>query len=653
MLAAEEKASRGDCGGAIAIVNSLDLNGFDSDGLKRVGDLLVDVQDLRRAEEVYSAALSKHPHNLAAINNLALLMVQIGRDSEAALLYEHILLIDPKIEQSRANLASLRFAQGKIGEAVEVCRPGLRSTQFGSELGLCLTNILRNFVCKAYDRELEIDLKVLFRNPDIDHELLAPITASLLNVKPCLKDTLRFAEQNPTKISIDDIYRLQEEDLLLLLLSSAIAADTCIEALCSALRRAFLIDIKLTKVGVLTKLLLAVAKQCLMTEFIYFVDPQEAQELEILKRNLERCEGDYESWSCLVMVGACYSTIPDLGTTVRQRLVSDQVPAPLRELAKMHLDLPEAIDALERVVSHSNSSQVSHNTALAHFYDRYPYPSPRRVIKHDQQSLLEYIRYATGRPILLPQGEHRRKVLVAGCGTGVHALGIASQISDGDVVGIDLSKRSIAFATYYARLSEVDNATFLVGDFQHSHRGQSYDVIECVGVLHHIADPKEALLELVGQLRDGGLMRIGVYSKAARERLKETKQYLPCCVDAPNVDQIRELRRVLRGVRHKPFLNLLSKSRDFYSMSGIQDLLFNPLEHHFDIDGIVSLLDNTGLTFLRFDLPVHDMKYLYQAYPMLDLSYLQDWKKIEDQYPMVFAGMYQFWVHLNSSGRDA
>ena len=49
------------------------------------------------------------------------------------------------------------------------------------------------------------------------------------------------------------------------------------------------------------------------------------------------------------------------------------------------------------------------------------------------------------------------------------------------------------------------------------HLEQEFDIIESVGVLHHMDEPMAGWRVLVDLLKPGGLMKIGLYSELARQ----------------------------------------------------------------------------------------------------------------------------------------
>ena len=99
-------------------------------------------------------------------------------------------------------------------------------------------------------------------------------------------------------------------------------------------------------------------------------------------------------------------------------------------------------------------------------------------------------------------------------------------------------------------------------------------------MLHHLADPEAGWRTLLALLRPNGLMLVGLYSALARRPLAEARAAIAERGYRPTPDDIRTARQdlIARG-RMLPF-------RDFSSISGCRDLLFNVMEHQFTIPQI-------------------------------------------------------------------
>lgn len=96
---------------------------------------------------------------------------------------------------------------------------------------------------------------------------------------------------------------------------------------------------------------------------------------------------------------------------------------------------------------------------------------------------------------------------------------------------------------------------------------------------------------------------------------------------------------------------MLVGARDFYSMSGCRDLLFNVMEHRFTIPEIAAFLNENDLSFLAFepfDDPAVIEKFHKQFPGVADEANLDQWSRFETDHPEAFWGMYVFTVRKNA-----
>ena len=122
---------------------------------------------------------------------------------------------------------------------------------------------------------------------------------------------------------------------------------------------------------------------------------------------------------------------------------------------------------------------------------------------------------AVGRP---GHGEPRR-VLVAGCGTGVEARVMRRRLPRAEIVAVDFSPRSIAWAKRFQRTAgTAPPISFQVADLTDrklaSTVGGEFDLITCHGVLSYIPQPEAVLKNLAACLRAGGALYLGVNGEA-------------------------------------------------------------------------------------------------------------------------------------------
>jgi SAM-dependent methyltransferase len=175
--------------------------------------------------------------------------------------------------------------------------------------------------------------------------------------------------------------------------------------------------------------------------------------------------------------------------------------------------------------------------------------------------------------------------------------------------------------------------------------GRTFDRIETVGVLHHLAEPKAGWRVLLSLLAPNGTMRVGLYSAAARRAVVEARALIAERGYSATADDIRAVRQT---IIHGQSTNTLLKIADFYTMSGCRDLLFNVMEHRFTIPEIAAFLNEHGLLFHGFELEPAIIERFQERYPGGEaLTNLDNWHEFETANPDTFWHMYVFTVSWN------
>jgi SAM-dependent methyltransferase len=291
------------------------------------------------------------------------------------------------------------------------------------------------------------------------------------------------------------------------------------------------------------------------------------------------------------------------------------------------------------------------SVAVRKQYEQHPYP---RWLDLPRRPPVSYAEYLTGRfrhftpPAFL---SHPLQVMVAGCGTGQEAVAVAAGRADCRVLGLDLSRRSLAYGQRMADKLGVDNVAFAQGDILHAERlEQRFHVIESTGVLHHMASPLAGWRALGDCLESRGLMKIGLYSERARNDVVLAREQIHTDGLSPVDADIRAFRaRVLSAPAGTPLAGL-ADSEDLYTMSACRDLLFHTMEHRFTVPGIAAALDELELDFIGFDPAIPGVAHDYRAFNPGDaeMTDLSAWERFEASRPDLFAALYVFWCQKRS-----
>ncbi len=247
------------------------------------------------------------------------------------------------------------------------------------------------------------------------------------------------------------------------------------------------------------------------------------------------------------------------------------------------------------------------------------------------------------------------RIVVAGCGTGQAAVQAAlAYAPDARLLAFDFSRASLRYAAMKARQHGLGAIRFRQADildlppFEPPFDGPA-DLIECVGVLHHMADPFAGWRILLERLRPGGLMYVGLYSATARRGLTALRERLAAeGVDRADPDAIRAVRARILADPQDDFERSLAESADFYTLSEVRDLLFHAHERPLTLEAIGAFLADEGLELLEMDVRPHIADAFADTISGGQgedaARDLEAWAAFERDNPDTFDGMYLFWI---------
>ncbi len=248
------------------------------------------------------------------------------------------------------------------------------------------------------------------------------------------------------------------------------------------------------------------------------------------------------------------------------------------------------------------------------------------------------------------------RIAVAGCGTGQEAVQAAlAYAPNARLLAFDFSRASLRYAAMKARQHGFNAIHFRQADILDLPAfdppfDRPADLIECVGVLHHMADPFAGWRILLERLRPGGLMYVGLYSATARRGLTALRERIAGerlvgeGIDPADPDAIRRVRARILARPENAFERSLAASADFYTLSNARDLLFHAHERPLTLDAIGGFLADEGLELLHMDVRPHIADAFAAAQGGSAMLDLRAWAAFERDNPDTFDGMYLFWV---------
>ncbi|HSM03548.1 MAG TPA: class I SAM-dependent methyltransferase [Longimicrobiales bacterium] len=502
-------------------------------------------------------------------------------------------------------------------------------------------------------------------HPGVDPVALEPVLRDHLRRLPALGPWLRRTDREPIPPPFGPAQAaaVARSPVLLAVLSGTTLPDLAVDRLVAALRR-HLVLTSPPAGSEGTALAVAAARACFRTDYVHPPGPGEVEavrriEADLSSRPLGADPGDAGRVALLAAyrplgpwAGAdpLEAWVAEGGAPALVPLVDEQVRAPRRE-ARLAREMPR-IGRVPDTGSHP----------VRAFYESHPYPRWGRLGHRDALDLptrLE-VDFLGRRPQGLPCPE-RPEVLVAGCGTGHHPLAVRAGLRGARVTALDLSLASLAHAARKAEDLGLDDVAFLQADLlELSAWDRTFDVVESLGVLHHLSDPAAGLEALRERLRPGGLMHVGVYSRRGRRPVYRARALLADLGFGPGEgrwdveddgDAVRSAREALLPLlRRDPELRPLLDVPDLYTLPTFRDLFLHPLETAFDLPEIAALLQRYRLEFLGFGgLSRATLAAFRAELPEPDAETdLSAWDAFEARHPGTFPGLYRFWCRAVS-----
>lgn len=597
------------------------------------------------ARDDLEAAVAQRPGFAEAHYQLGLVAMMQGRLEEAVRHYSRAAEVQPRLMQAHANLGATLNRLGQALPALAAYQRAL-ALQDAPEIKIGMAECLQRLHFQAEHAALKPLLARAIAEAWRRPEEMSGQAIAALRQEPWLQQALA----NPAEPTIGELEALADNTLLLRLLDSATVCDPELEQWLARARAVLLrhaVDHPAQPTdSPLLALRAALARQCFTNEYVWGLTPTEAATVEALRA---RCEADLASgqppavhpWLAL----ASYQGLHQLGGTnapppawpaAAQAVWRQQVSNPATEAEhKSRLRrLTPIVDAV--------SQQVQHQ------YEQNPYPRwQRSTLFPATRPLAHRLRMACPHA-QAPAIDDRQglDVLIAGCGTGRHAIETASSYRGARVLALDLSGASLAYAARQAADIGLRNLEFAQADIlQLGTLPRRFDVIESVGVLHHLADPERGWRELLKLLRPGGLMLLGLYSEIARAPVVAARAFIEAAGLEPTPAGIRACRQAVMQGDCPDSMRALTGFGDFYGTSACRDLLFHEQEHRYTLPQLQALLDRLGLDLLGLVVEPATLQR-FQAFspPGTQPNDLQAWHRFETAHPQTFVRMYQFWV---------
>ena len=625
---------------------AVQLEPEDAEAHYNLGNTLMGLGRLEEAEASYKQTIALKSDYAEARNNLGMTLQALGRLEEAEASYRQAIAMKPDYAPAHYNLGNTLEALSRLGEAVGSYRQAIALKPDYAEAYTNMALALRGAIFEKPNPDVQeiitsiLDRKTYVRPADISNAAI-----SLLKFEPAIKTVFKMHSAGGLRLSLslqEVISDLSEVPLLLKLMSVSPLADLELEAIFTDIRSGLLSSIsEITGSSEVLRFQSALALQCFTNEYVYAQTDNEAKALEALEAVVKESllKGEQPSPQSILCL-ATYKSLHeyewcDLLTVTAdiEEVFTRQVIEPKQE-TRLKSDIPILQEITDKV-----SSKVREQ------YEENPYPRWVNTGLPLNPSSISEVTKKLELSIFDPKinDVENPNILVGGCGTGQHSIGTAAKFASSTVLAVDLSLASLAYAKRKTEELSVRNVEYMHADILGLGKlDRQFDIVESVGVLHHMDDPMAGWRVLTDCLKPGGVMKVGLYSELARQHIVKIREEISQSGIGPSDASMKIFRGEIIG-SNEDHHKWVREFFDFYSASELRDLLFHVQEHRFTLPQIQGCLSELGLRFCGFEADKIVQNFKLTNIGTDDPYDLDKWNVYEEANPNIFIGMYQFW----------
>ena len=608
------------------------------------GVLFTELKNYKLAKNIFIKVLNLNPNYTDGYYNLAYIFSKLDQEDKAIENYINAIKLDSNYFKAHNNLGNIYRKKGLNKKAIECYLSTLEINSNYKVAYYNLAGVLQFYIINKENKYINKYLLFLLKEKIIVRpNSIAPNVLNSLYLNTDLKKNLTLIKNKITNRNFNYVLNnLQKNPLLMQFMKVCPIPDYFIEKNFVAIRKEILnqtYKLKIDKTQI--DFLISLSSQCLLNEYIYGQSKDEKEKIKKIDERIKNNLKENKKISDLdILCISCYEPLINFSWSNKIKF-SDK----LKEIFELHLNQNEIEDQISKSIKSISKVKNPVSIKVKKQYEENPYPRWENLgLSIEPRSIKEVI-HDSGLNLDLKKIKNvdSPEILIAGCGTGQHAITTASKYKKSKILALDLSFKSLSYAKRKANELKINNIDFIQGDILDlKSLDRKFDIIESVGVLHHMDNPFEGLKMLTSCLNNDSLMQIGLYSEKARQHIKLIKNKINKLKLQSNYKNIINFRKDLIENNNDQW-NDIKTSPDFYTVSGVRDLLFHVQEHRFTISEIKEYLDKLGLIFLGFEDQLVKENFKDNYTNKDDLYNLNKWEEYENSNPRIFAGMYQFW----------
>ena len=611
--------------------------------LKNIGLIFFKINKFKESNNFLLQALELQKNNLEINFKLGVCNYNIGNFEEALKYFLASLEFEPYNSNIYCNIGLTYFSKEEYQKAFNNIVKSIKLDNRNNLAYSNLNNILRVIEFKKFDNEnSDIVNFILNEKLYVNPQDLSKSVISLIKLHPKVIKIMRDLQDKKLEENLfKNIKDLNTVSILKSYLEISCISDLLLEELLIEIRKIILFNIsKIKSNPEVESFLHSLSHQCYINEYIYGITKKENRAIINIEKNISKnIELGRQIPNLHFLILSCYK--PLYNYKWKKKI---KVSKKLEKIKKIHIDyFLEEKNIKNAIIRDINiKNQVSKK--IKSQYEENPYPRWTKLPSFNLNSSI--VNFVYNKKLNLNDyrvlNNKSPSVLIAGCGTGQNVFNNAQQFKNSNILGIDLSLSSLAYAIRKSKELKFSNIHFNHLDILNLKKiNANFDIVEVMGVLHHMENPMQGLESILNCIKPGGLLRIGLYSKKARENITRIKKDMTKLDIQADKNSMLSFRNKIKKLKINLYDEIF-QSNDAYSLSGFRDLIFHEHELYFNLDDIKNFIKKYNLHFCGFDNDELNSKFI-NMFGFEELQNLDKWANIENNNKKYFSRMYQFW----------
>jgi 2-polyprenyl-3-methyl-5-hydroxy-6-metoxy-1,4-benzoquinol methylase len=579
--------------------------------------------DLISAIRFFRDAVAREPSNASVLNSLGFCLYKQKEFEEANRHLSRAVKLDPTNSIAWQNLGLLRRDTGDSAMACEAFARAVSIDRTNTIYMRLFIDIFSTIQLQTHHEWIKNVLIFCLKRDNIELRELNKAWSWFYDLDAAYHTLVQWAHDPDDAHYPDSL----NDPYLLLGLKKIRISSMSFERTMTALRQKILNLSKTSDIRPYQDFLHSLTWQAWQNEHVYSMHADEYNHIKALRKHLESDIIDDADYIARLYLYAAYENLDTLANAHNiYEVLHARGDDGLDHILKAHIADRRIEQEIRKTIPSISNIENSISQKVRDQYEDHPYPR-------------WYKFYADDKP-----DPSVKSVLIAGCGTGQQSAMAAQNYPNASIYNVDLSLTSLAYAVRKSNEMGLKNMTFVQGDIlELGQLNQQFDVVECIGVLHHMQDPAAGLRVLTSMLKTGGVLKLGLYSEAARRDIAAARDFIAEGHYGSTTNDVRSLRQIIAD-HADPSISDCSLRYDFFTTSSCRDLIMHVQEHRFTIPQIENLLKECGLIFLEFSLHRRIFGEIFRKkFPDPAAFYnLDKWIELEEEHPTFFSGMYNF-----------